>query len=103
MTPPRVGERLVPYKDVDGFAVVGAKHNVGRTQEGLQHVNDARRHLLHLVKDEDGASALRQVSLHPTLQLLLQAGAEASDISAAFLYPQLTFKYTENRSQYSDP
>lgn len=61
----------VPDEDVDGLAVVGAKHNVGGTQEGFQDIDEARRHLLHLVKNEDRASALRQVPLHPAPQLLL--------------------------------
>lgn len=62
----------VPDEDVDGLAVVSAKHDMGGTQEGLQDVDETWRHLLHLVKKEDGASALRQVPLHPALQLLLQ-------------------------------
>lgn len=69
----------VPDEDVDSLAVVSAKHNVGRTQEGLQYVDQTRRHLLHLLEKEDGASALRQVPLHPALQLLLQTkGGEFS-------------------------
>lgn len=62
----------VPNEDVDGLAVIGAKHNVGGTQEGLQDVYNTWRHLLHLIKKEDRASALRQVPLHPALQFLLQ-------------------------------
>lgn len=62
----------VPDEDVDGLTVVGAKHHMWGTQEGLQNVDEAWRHLLHLVKNEDGASTLRQVPLHPTLQLPLQ-------------------------------
>ena len=62
----------VPDENVDSLAVVSANHNVGRTQEGLQDVDETRRHLLHLLEKEDGASALRQVALHPALQLLLQ-------------------------------
>ena len=71
----------VPNEDVDGLAVVGAKHNVRGTQKGLQNVNETWRHLLQLVKNEDRASAFRQVPLHPTLQLLLQTngGTVSSD------------------------
>ena len=57
----------LPDEDVDGLAVVGAKHNVGGTQEGLQHINKTWGHFLHLIKQEDRASALRQVPLHPAL------------------------------------
>lgn len=65
--------RHSPDEDVDRLAVVGAEHNVGRTQKWLQDVDEPRRHRLHLVENENGASALRQVPLDPALQLLLQA------------------------------
>lgn len=62
---------FVPNKDVEGLAVIGPKHNVGGAQKGLQDVDETRRHFLHLIKQENRASAFRQVALHPTLQLLL--------------------------------
>lgn len=58
---------FLPNKYVDSLAIIGAKHNVGGTQEGLQDVDEARRHLLHLIKNKDRASAFRQVALHPAL------------------------------------
>lgn len=71
--PPHLSEHLVcvcvclPDEDIDGLAVVGAKHNMRGTQEGLQYINKTWRHLLHLIKKEDRASTLCQVPLHPAL------------------------------------
>lgn len=62
----------VPDEHIDSFAVVCAKHNVGRTQERLQDVHQSRRHLLHLIKNEDGVSTFCKVPLYPALQLPLK-------------------------------
>lgn len=63
---------FVPNEDVDGLAVIGAKHNVGGTQEGLQDVDETWRHLLHVIKKEDRSTTFCQAALHPALQLLLR-------------------------------
>lgn len=55
----------VPDKYVDGFAVIGAEYNMEWTQKGLQDVDEANGHLLHLIKNEDRAATFRQVALHP--------------------------------------
>lgn len=35
------------------------------TQKGLQDVDEANGHLLHFIKNKDGATTFRQVALHP--------------------------------------
>lgn len=84
----------VPNEYVDGLAVIGAKHNVGGTQEGHQDVDETWRHLLHLIKKEDGASAFRQVALHPALQLLLRTneGKFSPDSSSKAVNNQHIFR-----------
>lgn len=57
--------KRAPDEYVDGFAIIGAEHNVVGTQEGLQDVNEANRHPLHLIKNKDRATTFRQVALHP--------------------------------------
>lgn len=71
---------FIPDKDVDGFTVVGAKHDVGRTQKRLQDVDNTGGHLLHLIEYKNRASALCQVPLHPALQLPLQDGGRITTI-----------------------
>lgn len=66
----------VPDKDVDGLAVISAKHNVRRPQEGLQDIDETWWHLLHLIKKEDRASTFRQVALHPVLQVRLSTNKQ---------------------------
>lgn len=63
--------RLSPDEDEDCFAVVGAIHDPGGAQEGHDHVDQARVHLVHLVEEEGRPAAARQVALDPALQVLL--------------------------------
>lgn len=44
---------LLPYKDVNGLAVISAKDDVRRPQERLQDIDETWRHRFHLVKEED--------------------------------------------------
>lgn len=62
---------ISPYEDEDCFAVVGPIHNPRGSQERHDHINQARVHLVHLLKEKDRPSALRQVPLDPVLQVLL--------------------------------
>lgn len=55
----------VPDKYVDGFAIIGPEYNMGRTQKGLQDIDEADGHLLHLIKNKDGATTFRKVAVHP--------------------------------------
>jgi len=62
---------LLPYEDEDGFAVVGPVHNPRGSQERYDHVDQARVHLVHLVKEKGRPSAVCQVPLDPALQVFL--------------------------------
>lgn len=98
--PGRLSNTSVPDEHIDSLAVVCVKHNMGRTQERLQHVHQASRHPLHLIKNEDGVSAFCQVPLHPALQLPLkteEASLGPSGVSCGHLIKQThTDAHTKN-------
>ena len=61
-----------PEEDEDGFPIRNSVHLVVVLQVRHKTVNQTRMHLVHLVKDEHGASTLGDVTFDPLLQLRLR-------------------------------
>lgn len=61
-----------PDEDEDGSAIVGPEHDPRGAQERPQDLHQAWGQLVHLVKEEEGATAGSEVPLDPALKILLQ-------------------------------
>ena len=56
-----------PEEDEDGFTIRNSVQLLVVVQEGLNTVNQAGRHLVHLIKDEHGAWAVGDITFDPLL------------------------------------
>lgn len=94
---------LSPYEDEDCFAVVGPIHDPRRSQEWHDHINQARVHLVHLLKEKDRPSAVGQVPLDPVLQVLLgkvSTRPQSSEGGLSYCSARAELKH---RSNYAAP
>lgn len=66
----------VPNKYKDRFPIVGSVHNPRGSQKWNNYINQARVHLIHLIKEKERPATTGQIPMDPILQVLLERNTE---------------------------